>query len=221
MLTRYFCLLFWNKSAHFLTKNHRGASGFYAIFYWGFFTFLECFSPVDVLMAYHKLSSNNISRADFHFYYQSALLHVSLTHFLDLKTLTTSYAHLHLFIKWILNFVICFVINKKNQHFPLFPTSLDQKHEFTMLLCFAYIIGIFNGLYWLSWITWLIGFSIQSSLLWSNLSSGKSCCSLKPSKFWKKGFHCNLLYFFSVPYYPCFSIWPNLFWWYLKQNTVL
>ena len=155
------------------------------------------------------------------FYYQSALLHVSLTHFLDLKTLTTSYAHRHLSLKWILNIVICFVINKKNQHFPIFPISSDQKHEFTMLLCFAYIIGIFNGLYWLSWITWLIGFSIQSSLLWSNLSSGKSCCSLKPSKFWKKGFHCNLLYFFSVSYYPCFSIWPNLFWWYLKQNTVL
>ena len=108
------------------------------------------------------------------FYYQSALLHVSLTHFLGLKTLTTSYAQPHLSLKWILNIVICFVINKKNQHFPLFPISLDLKHEFAMLLCFAYIIGTFNGLYWLSWITWLIEFPIQSSQLWSILSYGKS-----------------------------------------------
>ena len=53
----------------------------------------------------------------------------------------------------------------------------------------------------------------------TNLSSGKSWCSLIPSKSRRRSFNCALLYFFSVSYHFCYSMWRNLFCWYLKQHA--
>ena len=63
-------------------------------------------------------------------------------------------------------------------------------------------------LFWYETIS-LIWFSIQSSPLWSILPSGKFRCSLIPSESWKKSFSCVLLYFFSVLYHYCSSMWPT------------
>ena len=73
----------------------------------------------------------------------------------------------------------------------------------------------------LFWIVWLIWFSIQSSPLWSVSSSGKYWCSLILSESQKKVSIVSCYIFFSVPYHSCSSMWPNLFWWYLKQLTGL
>ena len=79
----------------------------------------------------------------------------------------------------------------------------------------------FSSRSWLFWIISLIGFSIESSPLWSILSPGKSWCLLMPSESQKQSFNFALSYFFSVSYCSCSSVWLNLFWSYLKQHTAL